>query len=117
MIGYEAEEKSANCLQANVYISQSESQKKYDLANRKLYLNIKYPDCDNIPEDVDSDLEDTRNWTPTIFPSSVFAVLDFSGGKLVIKRTLNSGIPKEYEEAWKNAINIPVVTPMTKVPY
>jgi hypothetical protein len=30
---------------------------------------------------------------------------------------LNSGIPKEYEEVWKNAINIPVVTPMTKVPY
>jgi hypothetical protein len=117
MIGYEAEEKSANCLQANVYISQSESQKKYDLVNRKLYLHIKYPDCDNIPEGVDSDLEDTRNWTPTIFPSSVFAVLDFSGGRLVIKRTLNSGIPKEYEEVWKNAINIPVVTPMTKVPY
>jgi hypothetical protein len=34
-----------------------------------------------------------------------------------LERILNKGIPKEQEEAWKNASSIPVVTPLTKVPY
>jgi hypothetical protein len=55
MIGYEAEETKAYCLRANVYISQSESEKKYDLVNRKLYLNIKYLDCENPPENIELD--------------------------------------------------------------
>lgn len=117
MVGYEAEETKAYCLRANVYISQSESEKKYDLVNRKLYLNIKYPDCENPPENIELDSSGSWNWTPTKFPSSVFAIVDFSGGKLEIKRILNKGIPKEQEEAWKNAPSIPVVTPLTKVPY
>lgn len=77
---------------------------------------IKYPDCDNPPENLalDSDAIGFYSWIPEKFPTQLFLILDFKEDSLEINRFLNKGISKEYVEVWKKTPQIPEVKPITK---